>query len=166
MTDKIEEQLWRPIDRWADRYHVSNFGNVISIKRQMWLKPILRPNGMHKRATVTLSRPKQKPEQRFVHHLVLEAFVGPRPPGLVACHNNGNGTDNHVRNLRWDTQASNMQDRLAHGNHYNAVKTHCKYGHEYTEENTYIVVPEGWRKCRTCHRDRERLARRWVSTQD
>ncbi|MEZ5411050.1 MAG: hypothetical protein R2761_23670 [Acidimicrobiales bacterium] len=30
-------------------------------------------------------------------------------------------------------------------------KTHCKHGHEYTEENTY-VTPQGARKCRTCEK--------------
>jgi len=42
-----------------------------------------------------------------VHHLVLEVFVGPRPEGTVACHNNGDGYDNRVRNLRWDTRKAN-----------------------------------------------------------
>lgn len=29
--------------------------------------------------------------------------------------------------------------------------THCKHGHEFTAGNTRIT-PEGWRKCRACHR--------------
>lgn len=32
---------------------------------------------------------------------------------------------------------------------HNARKTHCKHGHEYTPENTY-VQPKGSRACRTC----------------
>lgn len=38
--------------------------------------------------------------------------------------------------------------------------THCKYGHEYTPENTY-VNPQGYKKCRECHRnaDMRRLTR-------
>ena len=35
-----------------------------------------------------------------VHRLVLEAFVGPNPPGLECCHNNGDPSDNRVENLR------------------------------------------------------------------
>ena len=50
-----------------------------------------------------------------VHHFVLLAFVGPCPPGLEACHNNGRHTDNRRTNLRWDTSASNRADQLAHG---------------------------------------------------
>jgi len=31
-----------------------------------------------------------------IHILVLEAFVGPRPEGYDACHNNGNKYNNYV----------------------------------------------------------------------
>lgn len=37
----------------------------------------------------------------------------------------------------------------------NARKTHCVHGHEFTVTNTYITS-QGYRSCRTCHRDRER----------
>ena len=30
-------------------------------------------------------------------------------------------------------------------------QTRCRKGHEYTAENT-LITPEGWRRCRTCHR--------------
>lgn len=50
-----------------------------------------------------------------VHRLILEAFVGPCPPGMVACHNNGDRTDNRLCNLRWDTQLANVADSVVHG---------------------------------------------------
>lgn len=52
---------------------------------------------------------------RKIHHLVLEAFVGPRPPGLEACHNNGITSDCRLSNLRWDTKANNVLDKIKHG---------------------------------------------------
>lgn len=33
----------------------------------------------------------------------------------------------------------------------NKAKTHCPLGHEYTEENTYIVKPKKLRQCRRCN---------------
>lgn len=41
----------------------------------------------------------------------------------------------------------------------NATKTHCKYGHEFTEENTYRDK-KGNRTCRKCARRRDRLRKR------
>jgi hypothetical protein len=91
--------------------------------------------------------------RRKVHHLILEAFVGPRPEGLKACHNNGDGHDNRLDNLRWDTQANNIADMHRHrGGHHNALKTHCLRGHPLTPDNVY-ANGQG-RKCKTCARDR------------
>lgn len=53
--------------------------------------------------------------RRKIHLLVLVHFVGERPPGMEACHNNGIVSDCSLSNLRWDTKASNQADRLKHG---------------------------------------------------
>lgn len=50
-----------------------------------------------------------------VHRLVLETFVGPCPPGLEGCHNNGDPADNRLENLRWDTRSANAKDAVRHG---------------------------------------------------
>lgn len=70
-----------------------------------------------------LSRNSTKYSRR-VHRLVLEAFVGPCPPGLVCCHNDGDPANNRVENLRWDTQQSNSDDTLRHGRR--AFGSRCK----------------------------------------
>jgi hypothetical protein len=50
-----------------------------------------------------------------VHRAVLEAFVGPCPPGMEACHNDGDQLNNRPENLRWATHRDNMRDREHHG---------------------------------------------------
>lgn len=68
-------------------------------------------------------------QEPYVHQLVLETFIGPCPPGMQACHNNGDRTDNRAANLRWDTPAANQADRIIHGTdcrgekHYRAKVT-------------------------------------------
>ena len=50
-----------------------------------------------------------------VHQMILEVFVGPCPPGLDACHEDGNRLKNRLDNLRWDTRKSNIRDTKRHG---------------------------------------------------
>lgn len=51
----------------------------------------------------------------YLHRLVLEAFIGPCPPGMEGCHKDGNPQNNHIDNLRWDTRLGNMRDMVIHG---------------------------------------------------
>jgi HNH endonuclease len=50
-----------------------------------------------------------------LHTLILTSFVGTRPAGMEACHNNGNGSDNRLSNLRWGTRQDNTEDSIKHG---------------------------------------------------
>jgi len=52
---------------------------------------------------------------RFVHLLVLEAFVGVRPEGMQARHLSGNERDNRHENLTWGTPTENAADKARHG---------------------------------------------------
>jgi hypothetical protein len=52
---------------------------------------------------------------QFLHSVVLEAFVGPRPEGLVGRHLDGDPSNNKLSNLRWGTAEENYDDRRSHG---------------------------------------------------
>ena len=95
-----------------------------------------------------------KSKNFYIHSLVLMTFVGPRPDGMQIRHLDGNPQNNHVSNLRYGTASENAYDRVEHGTHSNAGKTHCPQGHEYTPENTQLR--RGGRWCRTCHKERWR----------
>ena len=54
---------------------------------------------------------------RFVHELVLLAWVGERPGSpheVEACHGPGGSKDNRLTNLRWDTTKANAADKELH----------------------------------------------------
>lgn len=65
--------------------------------------------------TVVLRKPGDQEFHRYVHRLVLEAFVGPCPSGMEACHKDGDGSNNKLSNLRWDTRRNNHGDKKRHG---------------------------------------------------
>lgn len=83
-----------------------------------------------------------------MHQLIIHVFVGPQEPGTHVRHLNGIDTDNRLSNLAYGTPSENALDQVAHGTHNMASRTHCKQGHEYTPENTYLGV--GFRRCRKC----------------
>lgn len=63
--------------------------------------------------------------KRRVHRLVLTAFVGPAPEGMVAAHNDGDPANNDLKNLRWDSQANNISDKTKHGTVVHGSRVHC-----------------------------------------
>ncbi len=109
-------ELWRPVVGHA-AYEVSNYGRVrrVASAPGATVGAVLKPNkGTSGRAVVCLSM-ASKVTKRFVHHLVLEAFVGPRPAGTECAHGDGDPLNNRLANLRWDTPRGNAADKVRHG---------------------------------------------------
>jgi hypothetical protein len=152
---------WRPVIGYAGFYEVSDQGHVRSLDRVTASGPrrgkLLKPqilNNSAKHLQVSLSR-YGNARHRLIHQLVLEAFVGPRPPGLECRHLNDDSTDNRLSNLVWGTRSENLHDMVRNGKHTMAAKTHCVNGHEYTPSNT-LRNNKGARVCRNCVRQHAR----------
>lgn len=163
----MRSETWRPIPGLEGRYDVSDFGRIRS-----WI-----PNGSAPRPLIMAATTKgtrghlmvrpvfadgSRPSM-LVHRAVLATFVGPCPEGMEVRHLDGDPTNNHLSNLRYGTHSENELDKVLHGVHRNASKTHCPAGHEYAPENTYWSPSRTNRTCRTCRRlaatDRGRRAR-------
>lgn len=92
-----------------------------------------------------------------VHHLILHAFVGPRPEGMCVRHLDGNSTNNRLENLAYGTYSENNRDTVEHGRHRGAGKTHCAKGHELAGDNVQsISTKPGARRCRECANEAQR----------
>lgn len=122
-------EQWRPIAGFDGRYEVSDQGRVRSWVRagkdqgagwKRRAQPIVRRPHVNRRTgywCVTLRLPPRY-VTRTLHRLVLEAFAGPCPVGMEACHHDGDREHNGIGNLRWDTRSSNARDRTRHGTNY------------------------------------------------
>lgn len=111
----LAEVEYRDIPQFKG-YRVGSDGSVWSQRRSSeWrrLKPV---DGKYLKVGLgPLGGTHRERKLYAVHILVLEVFIGPRPEGMQACHNNGNRTDNRLKNLRWDTAIANRSDMRAHG---------------------------------------------------
>jgi hypothetical protein len=101
------DEVWKhhPI---ATGYEVSTLGRVRAIGKE-----VLTPGGKATYQHITTTKPDKK--TRYIHHMVLETFVGPRPGKFHASHINGNCRDNRLENLIWESPQSNCARRMGHG---------------------------------------------------
>lgn len=85
------------------------------------------------------------------HRLAYMYWKGDIPKDLVLDHLCRNSLCVNPNHLEPVTQ----QENILRGRNRLRELTHCKNGHEFTEENT-LVTPVGTRKCRPCRRENER----------
>ncbi len=124
----MQNVVYKKTPRLSNSYKVGSDGTIWSCwnrvgqhqyaKTEKWWqkKPSKLPKGY---LLVLISNGKRNScKQYYVHHLVLEAFIGPRLKNMICCHLNGDPSDNRVENLRWDTYEANEQDKKKHGTYW------------------------------------------------
>lgn len=163
VCDRPAKLLGMTVTQWRDAvghpgYEVSNDGQVRSLPRV-----ITRSNGRRQTIHGGLLRPAvgdrfghlvvnlNSRTHRYVHALVAEAFLGPRPDGSEVLHRNDDPSDNRVENLRYGTHAENMRDCVTNGNDPRMQRDRCPRGHQLVEPN---LVPSRapHRVCLACAR--------------
>ena len=99
------------------------------------------------------------------HRLMWMLVRGPIPDGMHVLHSCDNPPCCDVEHMRLGTHLENMAECRAKGRYYYANLTHCKRGHPFNEENTYIIKTPGpaygLRQCRVCQRGHQRLKWGW-----
>ena len=139
-----------------DGYSISDNG-VVSSSRRSGSKGGVRSLNRDKKGyyRVTLSRNGKK-YNRLVHQLVAEAFLGPRPDGMFACHRDGDNTNNNVSNLYYGTRSDNVRDAVRHGTHvmlkqnYKGVRLsgeQCNWSKLNEDNVRYIKSMKGRKTC-------------------
>lgn len=100
------EEIWKPIFGYEDRYEVSNFGKIKSLRTKQILQGESTKDGYIRVRLWDGERYKS----RMVHCLVAEAFI-PLPDTnnqYEVDHIDNNATNNVVTNLQWLTHAENL----------------------------------------------------------
>lgn len=109
---------WRVVAQ-APNYEVSSLGRVRRVGRAKAARVgrILKGTPDKDGYLQVFLSTKQQVSTRKIHHLVLLAFVGPRPAKHEAAHDDGNPANNRADNLSWKTSRQNKADKLRHGTH-------------------------------------------------
>lgn len=116
-------ERWRPVCGWPG-YEVSDWGQVRTWLRGgpgsdlAWYPRLMTPQRLGEERggyeCVSLSRQGAKRPVRL-HWLVMRAFAGRRPRGLIIRHLDGNPRNNRLDNLAYGTHAENTADAQRHG---------------------------------------------------
>ena len=133
----MENEIWKPVTEivlrngtvWKfEGYEVSNYGRVRTYKQKYG--QVSRSNkhaGLNrpllKVPTIINGRPDRKGYPQFclsdtnkkrhnvrAHTLVMQTFIGIPDEYQVICHYDDVKTNNHISNLRYDTQKNNLLD--------------------------------------------------------
>lgn len=103
---------WRNIRGYEGRYQVSSDGRVRNSSGRV-LKPIHKTLRYH---SVRLYHGgRNEFEDRLIHRLVAETFLGIVGDGYEVNHKDGNRYNNDISNLEWVTHRENMAHAVGHG---------------------------------------------------
>lgn len=116
-------EKWKSVVGYEGIYEVSALGRVRSLDRKIrhrsgglrrWRGRILVPVKRFQYWAVSLHKNGMQ-DTKQIQSLVMTAFIGGPPNNMEICHNDGDGRNNTLTNLRYDTRASNCEDRKRHG---------------------------------------------------
>lgn len=152
----MQNQIWREVHTITGfegciGYRVSNLGNAETCKRRIgdringgvqWdCLGLWRAMGLRRwcgRYRQLAMRDSGRQRMVKLHHLVLLAFSGERPSGMLGLHKDDNSENNRIDNLYWGTASQNQRDANRNGvaNHPRGSKHGCAI---LTEEQVLII---------------------------
>lgn len=147
-------EQWKPV--FGDNYEISSNGRF----RRLTAGRKTKPGKILKNIILKIGYPIVNPvidgknKMFYVHHLVAENFIGPKPPGHEINHKDGNKANPKVSNLEYVTHAQNMKHAADSG----LLKGHRKHpestikmiislrkkGYSYSHISKMTGVAIGW----------------------
>jgi transposase len=109
VEEGTQTEVWMPVVGREDFYSVSSLGRLRSEYATLRHPPRILDGYVDAAGYLRLALTKPKTQTLFLHHIVADAFIGPRPAGLVVNHMNGIKTDCRSVNLEYTTQGDNQR---------------------------------------------------------
>lgn len=109
----MKNEIWKVVDGFGGRYHVSSLGSVKSTFRGV--EKLLRQGDCSKTGYYSVHLYQNGKRSAFnTHRLVALAFIE-KPPGTsVVNHKNGDRRNNTIDNLEWLSHAQNIRHAYTH----------------------------------------------------
>lgn len=137
----MKRERWRPVKGYTGIYEVSSLGRVRSLDRTFnngrWKtrsykkgKLLTAHPNWYGHLHVCLSK-DGKSKTRCIHHLVADAFLGPKPTKHVVRHGPEGKTVNTIDNLSYGTRSEDRFDQYRDGTFTIAKPVRCSNGCEY-----------------------------------
>ena len=143
------EEIWKDVKGYEGKYKVSNLGRVKSLKRTVahggsktrtFPETLLKTNKVAFDYLQVSLYKEGKRKCRYVHNLVMEAFVGEKKKGYEVNHKDEDKNNNTLENLEYLTAKENnnygtrirrMSEKNTNGKKSKKIKgTHLTTGEE------------------------------------
>ncbi len=99
--------------KWLD-YFISDYGRMKSIHKKTKVERILRGSKNGGFSCLYIRFRDHKPKVVMIHMFVADKFIGKNPfdepAGVV--HVNGDKTNNHYKNLKWETKRESFEKMI------------------------------------------------------
>lgn len=135
----MEQEIWKAIPKFENRYEVSDLGRIRNIKKGNILKPfdrLLKSKGIKSYLSVRFVL-NGHTRNYTVHSLVMRCFKGPKPKHSVIHHKDFDTYNNRFLNLMYCTQKYNKQQDFLNGQSFKGEKNNRAL---LTEENVLEIV--------------------------
>ncbi|ODR23061.1 hypothetical protein BHQ19_18375 [Mycolicibacterium porcinum] len=94
--------VWLPV-AGEPRYEVSNKGEIRNARTRRLVR--VDRSGRYPRVTIRGYR-------RYLHVVIAEAWLGPRPEGMQCLHADDDSDNCRIENLSWGTRSENAADAV------------------------------------------------------
>ena len=145
MLDLTES--WVKVPGYEDFYEVSNHGRFAKLLPDG--RQLRKLNSKTPYLSVSVKSLNGGPQKSlYIHKLVAQVFIGPRPDGLVIRHLDGNRYNNKVTNLAYGSVEQNYDDVKKHKTHWHenngraVLSERCVEAIRYLQENGLVRQTE------------------------